>query len=169
MTDNDKLEQIFHITLNIGGKAHAAMGFGWKTSRGHWQPAIRIMSLPYDEREKVRRYTPQPLHRRRFETQAEAAQCANDYLDRAAAQVVADWSKDGDAPVIVSPDDWPNLKLKGSQWMRLEEMAGTPDHSAWGDLPTEIQGELVERTAEYLQANATDISDIYEGDDNDDN
>ena len=167
MEDRDKTASVYHLTLNIGGKAHAARGFGWQTSRGTYQPAVAIMSLPLDPAEKHRSFTPSPLASHRFEAKADAVKCANDYLDRAAAQVVADWSKDGEMPVIVSPDDWGNIKLKGSQWRRLEEIAGTPDREAWDDLPTEIQGELVEQTSRYLQQNATDISGIYKGDGND--
>lgn len=151
-----------HITLNIGGRAHAARGFGWLTSRGSYQPAIAIMQLyplpPLASNYRNQTYTPAALHRHRFDTAAEAADCANHYLDKAAAQVVADFSSN-DAEVI-SPGNFETLKLKGSQWAALQAMAGEANKDDWHKLPETTHSEMVELAAHYLQQNATDISGL---------
>ena len=158
----------WHISLNIGGKPHAAKGFGWRTSRGSWQPAIIIAALPLTTAEaRQRTYTPGPLALLRFETEDDAASRANGYLDRAAAQVVADWSNVVGTPIIVSPDDWTGLGdwLTEEQWAALAEVAGDDSRSQWWALPSDKQDRMVEMTSEYLQANATDISGLIGGSD----
>ena len=151
----------FHITLNIAGKAYAATGYGWQTSRGTYQPGISIRPLhtmPYGTGTHPRNLVPAALTRHRFRSKADAAKCANDYLDRAAAQVVADF-RDNEAEVI-SPYLFDDIELKGSQWKALAEMAGTDSTDDWHTLPDDKHKALVAQAAEYLQANATDITGL---------
>lgn len=154
--------ETYHTCLNIAGKAHAATGYGWKTSRGTYQPAIAIHRLytlpPLAGNPGPQTYTPAAITRRRFETAEEAAACANDYLDRAAYQVVADWLSHPQD--VISPGNFEGIKLKGSQWNALADLAGTSLRDEWRNLPDDIHSELVALAEQYLQANATDITGL---------
>lgn len=143
----------YHITLNIGDKAHSANGYGWKTSirRLYPLPPLADNSLPQT-------YTPAALNRHRFDTASQAAKCANDYLDRAAAQVVADWSSN--EAVVISPGNFETIELKGCQWSALAAMAGDASRDDWHKLPEETHTEMVKLAAHYLQQNATDITGL---------